>query len=171
MNTDDTKLLLGGEEREMEFPATCSRPLFNEMNDESNDIHLYNRVQVVDVGFRLHLEVSGNGPKHLVVWSTEHSKDKMRFLESLTDLHDLSKEDCWSILEGDSREIPIQNNEGIDVSQTNLHQATLTIQQHYIELGQKRKELRLADERARSYVKVTEGGQILAPILLILGAI
>ena len=97
-------------ENEDRYPPTCSRPPQKERIDESNDIHVYTRVQMVDVHFRIRPGVLNNTPEHLVLWSREHMRDVDQFLQNLADSFGLSKKDSSALLQDAFREfLPSRN--------------------------------------------------------------
>ena len=68
-------------------------------NDESHDVHLYTRVQVIGVHFRVVLGTPDKTPEHLVLFKSEQLQHKEKFMRDLADSFGLSREDCLSILQ------------------------------------------------------------------------
>lgn len=87
--------------RELESLATCPQPPQREPQDEGDDIHLYTRVQMVDVRFQVaQRTLKENASARLLLLSTQALEDMEHLAERLAKLSDLSKEDGLAVVQG-----------------------------------------------------------------------
>lgn len=100
MNAEQSQLTeQENEEKNEEAPAAGPMPLQQQLKDDGDDIHLYTRVQMVDVHFRVIQRAPENAPERLVMIGRQHLEDIDHFLQYLAESSGLSKEDCSQILQ------------------------------------------------------------------------